>query len=183
MKLYLYGEPGCGKTTLTLAILERLKTLGYEPKTFDFGLFKGLVFSKDFIHRIWVAGVYDGSLFQGTDRLSMGVQPHAIKFFQRTSLLETDAFFIEGDRLFKPTFFKAVHFDEIAVLTATDEMLETRRKERGSNQSETWLRSKKTSIKNIIEDFPTILYPNYSHADKEALVEHFITKLTYNHDH
>ena len=66
------GEPATGKTTLVKSILMRFKPL----KKFKYGLVQGLYNER---LKLYIIGVYDGSIFSGTDKLSMAVQPDFIK--------------------------------------------------------------------------------------------------------
>lgn len=173
MKIFLYGEPGCGKTTIALNIIYNLETEAYVRSTQTFGLFKTLQLIKE-DKTIWVPGVFDGSLFQGTDRLSMAVQPVAINFIQSVP----GNYFIEGDRLFKPSFFEEVEFDHIFIIEASPEACEERRRLRGSKQSESWIRSKRTSIKTIKDNFPTVFLKNETDTDRQSIENIIFSKLT-----
>ena len=65
------------------------------------GLIKGY---QDEASENYVLGIYqENELFAGTDKLSMAVQPDAIKFIKNK---EFKHLLIEGDRLFKPSFIK-----------------------------------------------------------------------------
>ena len=67
------GEPGTGKTTLMWKLIEQLKP---EPKFSEFKLVP--YHQKD---NVYILGKYEeGETFAGTDRMSMSVQPEAIKF-------------------------------------------------------------------------------------------------------
>ena len=67
------GEPGSGKTTLMNRIISHYK---FEPKYDSFKLVPYM--QKD---NIYLLGKYEeGEVFSGTDRMSMAVQPEAIKF-------------------------------------------------------------------------------------------------------
>ena len=67
------GEPGCGKTTLVKRIIDNYKL---EPKYDSYKLVPYLQ-----KNNIYVLGKYEeGEVFSGTDRMSMAVQPEAIKF-------------------------------------------------------------------------------------------------------
>ena len=49
-------------------------------KTFKYGLVRGMANDK-----LNIVGIYDKSLFSGTDKLSMAVQPHFLKFVEKCS--------------------------------------------------------------------------------------------------
>ncbi len=102
----------------------------------------------------------DGNVFQGTDRLSMAVQPDAEKFF---SALEYESnandhsvnVIFEGDRLFNgklldklsewfPNSFK------VLVLTASHDTKEQRHVDRKDDQDDKFKNSRATKISNIM---------------------------------
>ena len=99
------GEPATGKTALMRAILERL---GDDYEGFKFGLLRG----RKYVGELYVLGIYRaGELFAGTDRLSMAVQPFAIKFLKVIPATATVVF--EGDRLTREGFLMAVPYDDL----------------------------------------------------------------------
>jgi len=138
------GEPGCGKTTLMKKIIEHFEV---EPKYDEFKLVPYLQKGN-----IYILGKYEeGHVFAGTDRMSMAVQPEAIKFL---STLPTDSIVLyEGDRLFTASFLEDCldKYDLDIVYLSTDKNIRTQRyAERGSEQDETWLRGRETKISNIL---------------------------------
>ena len=67
------GEPGAGKSTLMKRVIEHYNM---EPKYDSYKLVPYLQ-----KNNIYVLGKYEeGEVFSGTDRMSMAVQPEAIKF-------------------------------------------------------------------------------------------------------
>lgn len=153
------GEPASGKSTLIQGILRRLEARS-KGASFGFGLVRGTYYGKD---DVFVLGVYsDQERFGGTDRLSMAVQPDAIKFlvhvlgkYPRPTIL------FEGDRLFNASFLKAVTSLGEGVRTAfwilkTDrEELDRRRHERRDTQTSTFKRSRATKYYNLLENAAT----------------------------
>lgn len=141
------GEPGSGKTTLMKRIIENYKL---EPKYDSVKLVPYL--QKE---NIYVLGKYEeGQVFAGTDRMSMAVQPEAIKFL---ATLPKDAVLLyEGDRLFTASFLESCvdNYDTTIVYLSTNKEIRTERyKERGSDQNETWLQGRETKIGNILTNF------------------------------
>lgn len=138
------GEPGSGKTTLMKRIIQHFAV---EPKYDEVKLVPFLQ-----KNNIYVLGKYEeGHVFAGTDRMSMAVQPEAIKFL---ATLPTDAIVLyEGDRLFTASFLEDCleKYDLNIVYLSTEKNIRTQRyAERGSEQDETWLRGRETKISNIL---------------------------------
>jgi hypothetical protein len=110
---------------------------------------------------LYILGKYanDGNVFQGTDRLSMAVQPDAEKFFVDLADVhhengEANVIF-EGDRLFNgklldklaewfPNSFKML------VLTASHAVKEQRHVDRKDDQDDKFKNSRATKISNIM---------------------------------
>jgi hypothetical protein len=95
-------------------------------KTFSYGLVKGL-YSKE--KQIYFIGIYDNSIFCGTDKLSMAVQPDFIKLLD---IKKNATFVFEGDRLFNQSLFDQKPCD-IYVLEVNNENLKERHKTRNDN--------------------------------------------------
>lgn len=156
------GEPATGKTSLMVQILSTLgasRTLSYKK------LVKGHFYDDA---KVVVIGVYDGSLFAGTDRLSMAVLPEAIAFLnQLASRPAYDGWTVlfEGDRLFNAKLFDAAQkLGELTLflLSASDEELEKRHGDRKDNQNPTWLAGRRTKYKNLQGQYPIKVLPNDS---------------------
>lgn len=146
--VYICGEPGSGKTTLMRKLIKHynidstpLIEAGYQLVPFHANG-KGL----------HVLGKYeDGEVFSGTDRMSMAVQPEAIKWID--SLPSGAVVLGEGDRLFTNSFMDHCvdkHDLSIYYLKTTEDVRKERYKERNSNQNETWLQGRITKIRNIL---------------------------------
>lgn len=170
MKVFaIGGEPGAGKTTL---MKEVIKYFNLEPKYDAYKLVPYL--QKD---NIYVLGKYEeGEVFSGTDRMSMAVQPDAIKFL---ATLPADSIVLfEGDRLFTSSFLEDCleKYDlKIIYLSTKKETRQERYKDRGSNQNETWLQGRETKISNIMTNmtlmFNTFKFENNTLKDQEQTLD------------
>lgn len=166
------GEPGCGKTTLMNRII---KCYELEPKYDAFKLVPYM--QKD---NIYVLGKYEeGEVFSGTDRMSMAVQPEAIKFL--ASLPDEAIVLFEGDRLFTASFLENCcdkYNTNIFYLQTTPETRKERYKLRGSEQNETWLQGRETKIGNILTNFNLMFYiekmPNNNVTDQQQIFNRLV---------
>ena len=150
------GEPATGKSTLMRALLGRMdgEEQTWHPE--KWGTLEYLQMG-DF----YVLGKYDEHPFDGTDRLSMAVINDAEAFLLK--LIGTDAVILfEGDRLYCDRFIKFIvrnsQFMLIELVNSATESNQ-RRKERagtGINQSETFLKSRRTKYRNLRTKFPFI---------------------------
>ena len=164
------GEPGCGKTTLMRRVIEYINP---EPKYNEVKLVPYM--QKD---NIYILGKYeDGEVFSGTDRMSMAVQPEAIKFID--SLPEYSILLYEGDRLFTASFLEYCvyqHDTKIIYLKTDKSVRQERYKERGSEQNETWLAGRETKVSNIMTNFVlmfnTETFPNNTLEEQNKAFEY-----------
>lgn len=141
--VYLIGLPGCGKSTVMKGFMEQYDWSTERPVDLLDSHVSG---------NIRVLGKYEeGETFSGTDRLSMAVSPNAVKFVES----KPNEFILgEGDRLNNKGFFNACGDDlTIIHLTVSDDERERRYKERGSDQSEKFIQTVRTKVKNITEEF------------------------------
>jgi hypothetical protein len=150
------GEPATGKTTLMFKLISMADDwqVVKPEKLLD------AMYSKKL--NLYILGKYanDGNVFQGTDRLSMAVQPDAEKFFSSLAY-ESNAenhsvsIIFEGDRLFNgklldklsewfPDSFK------VLVLTASHDTKEQRHVDRKDDQDDKFKNSRATKISNIM---------------------------------
>lgn len=136
--IYIAGVPASGKTTLFKRIRQELFTSSEEVKHGKCRAIK----SDNYI----MLGVFDGSTFEGTDRLSMAVIDDAIDYIQH--LDDSKVVFVEGDRLFNFRFLQAVRA-KIILLDAHPDVLKQRHQERGDNQTATFLQSRRTKLENF----------------------------------
>jgi hypothetical protein len=150
------GEPATGKTTLMFRLISMADdwVISKPEKLLD------AMYSKKL--NLYILGKYanDGNVFQGTDRLSMAVQPDANAFFSNLAY-ESNAdghnvnVIFEGDRLFNgkmldklselfPNDFK------VLILTVKDSTLDQRHIDRKDDQDDKFKNSRKTKISNIM---------------------------------
>ena len=154
------GEPCTGKSTLVKTIITRKninEKFEYEK------LLKGHI-NDEYI----VIGVYDNGLFDGTDKLSMAVQPVFKKFITKNKTKKH--IILEGDRLFKKSLIKwlteSEHFFRLIILTAEESTKKFRHIVRKDKQTESWLNSKKTTVNNIIKEFNHTMFKNENTIEK-----------------
>lgn len=157
------GVPASGKSTLMKKVINEYKPL----KTFKYGLIRGL-YDKE--QNLYFIGIYDDSVFCGTDKLSMAVQPH---FFKLIDKLPEARFVFEGDRLFNQSLFDKYDC-EIVVLNANEETIEQRHKQRSDNQTDRFKRAKQTKINNILNKNEVTVLDNNTEQDAENLFNHII---------
>lgn len=142
------GEPATGKSTLMFNLISMADDwqIVKPQKLLD------AMYSKKL--NLYILGKYenDGNVFQGTDRLSMAVQPDAVAFFES---IENANVIFEGDRLFNgkmldklqelfPNDFK------ILILSVKDSTLDQRHIDRKDDQDDKFKNSRKTKISNIM---------------------------------
>lgn len=158
----IFGEPGSGKSTLMKRLMTELQ-ISQEI----YNDFKLVPYHKN--EQIYVLGKYEeGETFGGTDKMSMAVQPEAVKFLAQLPVDATVLF--EGDRLCTASFLEhcAENYDTTIVYLKTNkETRQVRYAERGSNQDETWLRGRESKINNIRSNF--VLQMNISEFEHETL--------------
>ena len=150
------GEPATGKTTLMF----RLISMADDWVTCKPEKLLDAMYSKKL--NLYILGKYvnDGNVFQGTDRLSMAVQPDAEKFFSNLAY-ESNAddhsvnVIFEGDRLFNGKLLDKLSswFPEsfkVLVLTASHDTKEQRHVDRKDDQDDKFKNSRATKISNIM---------------------------------
>ena len=173
------GEPGAGKSTL----MKNIMFAYHFDQCFDKFKLVPYHHSTDQNKNIYILGKYEeGETFSGTDRMSMAVQPEAIKFL--ASLDSNAVVLFEGDRLFTSSFLEHCvdNYDTEIVYLKTDKNIrEERYKERGSAQNETWLQGRETKISNILGNmslmFNTVKYKNNNKDDQKKIVAYISSRL------
>mgnify|MGYP003330226043 CR=1 FL=1 len=167
------GQPGTGKTTLFRKYMEGKNWIVGEPAK--------LVSASYNVERdLYILGKYEeGQTFSGTDRMSMAVQPEAIKFLK--TLPSNAVVLFEGDRLFTASFLEHCNenYDTTMIYLKTNkEVRQERYKERGSNQDETWLRGRESKISNILTNmtlmFITETFENNNLEQQNAVYERIL---------
>lgn len=109
---------------------------------------------------IW--GKYNGEdTFAGTDKLSMAVQRDIPDHMRNNP----NKILIEGDRFLNSKFLDIVSDKRIIILQANDKIIQKRFQQRGSNQSETFLKSRFTKVNNIKDRYPHEIWINENEKD------------------
>lgn len=153
------GSPATGKSTLIKALIDCVKSPWNENYK------STLKWHENSTHKLIVLGDYSNKQgnFGGTDRLSMAVQPVALKAVQDWSVDPTRqgwSVLFEGDRLFNLSFISSVNgmagveskwiiLEVSAPVTDEASILDKRHTDRGDTQSKTWLRGRETKINKI----------------------------------
>ena len=147
------GQPGTGKTTLFRKYMEGKNWIVGEPA-------KLVSASYNVDRDLYILGKYDeGETFAGTDRLSMAVQPP----LQEWVASHNCNILFEGDRVFNQSFLEFCmglpNTDlQVVYLKAPKSLLEQRYKDRGSEQSEQFLRGRETKYSNLLSNFELMSY-------------------------
>lgn len=162
------GSPGTGKTTLFRAFMRDKKWIPVEPAPLVSAMYNQEL-------DLYVLGKYEeGEVFAGTDRLSMAVQPK----MQEWIASHNCNILFEGDRIFNQSFLEyAMNLPDtdlqIVFLNAPKDELERRYAERGSDQSEKFLRGRETKYSNLLSNFelmPYITEFNNTNLDEQQKV-------------
>jgi broad-specificity NMP kinase len=147
------GQPGTGKTTLFRKFMEGKDWMDVAPV-------KLVNASYNTERDLYILGKYEeGQIFAGTDRLSMAVQPP----LQEWLASHNCNILFEGDRIFNQSFLEFAmglpNTDlQVVYLKAPKEILEQRYKDRGSDQSEQFLRGRETKYSNLLSNFELMPY-------------------------
>jgi broad-specificity NMP kinase len=147
------GSPGTGKTTLFRKFMEDKEWIQVEPAKLISAMYNPKL-------DLYILGKYEeGETFAGTDRLSMAVQPP----MQEWIASHNCNILFEGDRIFNQSFLEFAmglpHTDlQVVILTAPKDLLEQRYKDRGSDQSEQFLRGRETKYSKIQANFELMPY-------------------------
>lgn len=173
------GEPGSGKSSLMKRVMADMGFDIHSPEKFGDLIYGYKVPNEN----LYILGKYEGEGYaQGTDRLSMAVQPKIVEWMK--TLPQDTIILYEGDRIFNQSFLE--HCAEVSELhiiyLKTDASVrEARYKERGSDQDEKFLRGRETKYANILANFGLREYietmENNTLGQRERIVKH-IAKLT-----
>lgn len=147
------GEPATGKSSLMRWFMNSLG----EGNCYKSGL---LVYHHFQEPNVFVLGKYgDGKRFEGTDRLSMAVQPIAfgtISAWSRDKSFREATVLFEGDRLFNVSFLAALDGLNLRrywfITMAKEDELKSRHADRKDTQTEKWLKGRKKKISNILAE-------------------------------
>lgn len=185
--LVMGGVPASGKTTVMKKIMEL---------TDDWKLIKpekllDAMFSKKL--NAVVLGKYldDDNAFQGTDRLSMAVQPDAEKFFRGVVERGQDInILFEGDRLFNSKTMDLLSdlFSDrdfrIVIVQADAHIVEQRHIDRKDTQDEKFKRGRETKVGNIASNLALMDYidmmQNNNFADQQKIVDHIVKHFNWS---
>lgn len=172
------GNPGTGKTTLFREYMKNKEWVPVEPVKLV-----SAMYNKEL--DLYILGKYEeGETFAGTDRLSMAVQPP----MQEWIASHSSNVLFEGDRIFNQSFLEyamALPNTElqVVILNAPKELLESRYKDRGSNQSEQFLRGRETKYSKIQSNFelmPYITEFNNTNLEEQKKVLEFLERQLSN---
>lgn len=147
------GSPGTGKTTLFRKFMEGKNFQPVEPAKLVSAMYCAEL-------DLYVLGKYEeGEVFAGTDRLSMAVQPAVSEWIASHNC----NVLFEGDRIFNQSFLEfAMGLPDtdlqVVFLNAPKDVLEQRYKDRGSDQSEQFLRGRETKYNNLLSNFELMPY-------------------------
>lgn len=159
--IYLAGVPAAGKSTIFRAVREALFK---QATPFHYDTLRGI---QDGPYRM--LGVFDGTITEGTDRLSNAVIDDAIRYIaEQDRGPEPVVVFAEGDRLFNDSFLEAVNATLI-VIDAEQNTLRRRHRERGDSQQAEFLRSRRSKVDNFCKRHGIKKYMNNTQADADRL--------------
>ena len=148
--ILICGACGAGKTWVMEQLLKGLNTKKFKLKKFLFHESKDLI----------IIGKYDGTTFQGSDRLSMAVMADIQAMLEYINKSGKVAIF-EGDRFTNSKFIEKA---DPAIIKITDEGSKGREK-RGSKQTPRHLKSIATRVRNIT--------PHKEVPDSESCLDYF----------
>lgn len=170
--IYIAGVPASGKSTLFGLVRKRLFDGATE---FREGKVRG-VESPDGHYKM--LGVFDGSIVEGTDKLSMTVIGDAIDYIKR---LEADderrVVFVEGDRLFNYRFLAETRAT-LLLIDANERVLKARHADRGDKQTGTFLRSRRTKVENFVRKYNVQRIWNNTKADQQRILAYIVKTAT-----
>lgn len=159
--IYLAGVPATGKSTIMRSVRSYLMP---NAVPFSFGTLRGMRQGC-----IWAYGVFDGSIFEGTDRLSMSVISDAVRHAEGLKAAASrNVILVEGDRLFCERFLASSNA-EVIIIDAPNEVLTHRHNLRGDSQTATFLKRCRTKVENFCEKNNPIRRMNASVLDFQSI--------------
>lgn len=166
--IYIAGVPASGKSSLIKLVRDNLFA---DFKEFKHGLCRGIE-SADGKYKM--LGVFDGSTFEGTDKLSMAVINDAIRYIKGLQQGKAKTVvFVEGDRLFNHRFLSETHA-LLLIIDADEMVLKSRHEGRGDRQTETFLRSRRSKIENFIKKYKFGRNWNNTLQDQERILTYIL---------
>lgn len=166
------GVPACGKSTLIKSVMKHCGETNWEP--FKVGTLEYLRGEKT---GLIVLGKYDGNAFDGTDRLSMAVQPDFGMFIAENKAEDWVVIF-EGDRLFNQVTIEQALFNRLNhmfILLHADMPVFTQRwaqrKTAGLQQDTRFIKGRMTKYSRLMNQYPfaVFLRMNNTPADLDDL--------------
>lgn len=154
ISLFLVGEPGVGKTTIARHFLNDDPKFVFDPKW-------------TICDDICLAGHYMGGIFDGSDTIPYNGAMAALEYWKH-NLLNKSITIFDGDRFsyrksleyiqeYSATYCFHIHVESV--------IAQHRRMERGSNQSNSWIKGRRTKAKNF-----SLLFGNKS-CDIDASIK------------
>lgn len=166
--IYIAGVPASGKSSLMKLVRENLFT---DSTEFKHGLCRGIE-SRD--GKYSMLGVFDGSMFEGTDKLGMTVINDALQYIRELQEKDGKAVvFVEGDRLFNIRFLSKTDA-LLLVLDANGAILKRRHIERGDSQTESFLKSRRSKVENFISRYKVRRIWNNTPKDQERILSYIL---------
>lgn len=169
--IYLGGVPASGKSSVFRVIRDAIFT-GARP--FACGLCRGIA-----VGQFRMLGVFDGSTFEGTDKLSMAVIGDALSYLRKLDALPgRTVCFMEGDRLFCKRFIEETGAS-VHIVDAHPDVLAVRLANRaagGEPQSEQSLKARRTKVENLAAALGVEKWWNDSPADQTRIVRDLLAE-------
>lgn len=164
--LYVAGVPASGKSTLFKLLRQKLFA---GATTFKEGKVRGIENG-----HYKMLGVFDGSLFEGTDRLSMSVIDDAISYVKKLSS-DTDrhVVFVEGDRLFNIRFMRETRA-VLLLIDADESVLRARHIARGDTQNGRFLKSRRSKVENFARKYGVKRVFNNTEDEQQRILDYII---------
>jgi broad-specificity NMP kinase len=166
------GQPGTGKTTLFRKFMDGRHWIETNPADLVYAMYNEEL-------DLYILGKYqEGETFAGTDRLSMAVQPKLQEWVSKNNC----NILFEGDRVFNQSFLEFCmglpDTDLQVVYLKTDkETLQQRYLDRGSDQSEKFLKGRETKYNNLLSNFELMSYITEfenSNLDQQEVILEFL---------